>query len=62
MVSSPAVTPDNTNPDPVPAAAYELLVLQVPPIVASLNEVSELTQTLAVPNIAAGFGLTVTET
>jgi hypothetical protein len=46
-------------PDPTVAIAI-LLLLQVPPVVPSLNVVVKPTQTDAIPVIAAGTGFTVT--
>jgi hypothetical protein len=56
----PAVTPD-TIPEPEPTVATEVeLLLQVPPDTASLNVVVDPVQTVSVPVIAAGNGVTVT--
>ncbi len=59
MIEVPAVTPVTT---PAPAGTVEnaLLLLQVPPTVASVNVVVKPTQTAIGPDIAAGNGLTVT--
>ena len=59
MVAVPADTPV-TIPVPAPTEAIEvLLLLHVPPLVASLSEVVSPTQTLLTPVIADGVGLTV---
>ena len=52
----PALTPVTSPPICVACA---LLMFQVPPMVASDNEVVELVQTVSVPLIADGLGLTV---
>lgn len=54
----PLVTPV-TAPE-VPTVAFALLLLQVPPPVASVNVVAEPVHTDAVPPIAAGEVLMVT--
>ena len=56
-----ATTPPVTTPvkDPMLAVPVELL-LHVPPAVASVNVVVSPEQTLRVPSIAVGNGLTVT--
>lgn len=60
MVAVPALTPP-TPPLVAPMVAVEaLLVLHVPPVVASVSVVDAPTHTLAVPDMAAGSGLTVT--
>ena len=60
IVAVPAVMPD-TMPV-VPTVAFALLLLQVPPAVASPRLVVEPTHTPNVPEITAGEGLTVTVT
>ena len=55
-----ALVPDAANAEPVPMLTTALLLeLQKPPVVASVNIVSALTQTAATPDIGAGRGLTV---
>jgi len=50
-----------TNPDPKTTVATEvLLLLQVPPVVPSVNAVVSPEHTLSVPPIATGSGLTDT--
>ena len=49
-----------TTPVAVTVAAAVLLLAQVPPLVASLKAVVDLTHTLRMPPMAAGSGLTVT--
>ena len=61
MVAVPAVTPV-TLPDPSTVAFAVLLLLQVPPAVASLRLVTKPTHTAALPFIAVGIGLIVTVT
>ena len=59
MVTTPDVTPV-TVPEVEPIVATPvLLLLHTPPLVASVSVVVKPTQTLVVPPIAAGFGLTV---
>ena len=59
MVTTPEVTPV-TIPDVEPMVATPVLLLvHVPPEVASVNVVVKPTHTFVVPPIAAGFGLTV---
>src|ERR1700744_1579182 len=58
IVPAPVSTPDTTPEEET--LAVELLLLQVPPAVASLNEVLEPTHRLPTPIIAEGKGLTVT--
>jgi len=59
MVTTPEVTPV-TVPDVAPIVATPVLLLvHVPPEVASVNVVVRPTHTFVVPPIAAGFGLTV---
>ncbi len=55
----PVVTPDTTPPVDVTVATAVLLLLHVPPEVASLNVTVDPTHTFALPVIAAGNGLTV---
>ena len=56
----PALTPE-TTPEPEPMVAILVLPLtQVPPEAASVNDVVAPTQTVFVPEIADGAGLTVT--
>ena len=58
----PVATPV-TIPDDVPTVAIPvLLLLHVPPLVASLRVVVKPMQTVAVPLTDAGNGLTVTTT
>ena len=59
MPGIPADTPE-TIPIPLTVAKLVLLLLQVPPVDASVKAVVKPAQTLAVPVIAAGSGLTVT--
>ena len=60
MVAVPADMPD-TAPEGEPTVAIAvLLLLHVPPVVASPSVVVAPAQTLVVPVIAAGAGLTVT--
>ena len=59
MVAIPALMPEIT-PEPTPAVAIAVLLLDhAPPLVASARMVVAPTQTVAVPVIAAGIGLTV---
>ena len=59
MVTIPEVTPV-TVPEVEPMVATPVLLLvQLPPEVASVNVVVKPTHTFVVPPIAAGFGLTV---
>ena len=59
IIAVPALTPDATPlKEPIVATAM-LLLLHVPPIVASLSVVVLPTQTAVTPVIAAGSGLTV---
>ena len=59
MVGVPAATPV-TIPELVPIVASAMLLLvQVPPVVASVNVIDEPTQTAVEPAIDAGIGLTV---
>ena len=58
MVMLPAATPV-TTPVPEIVALEGLLLLHVPPEVASASVVVKPSHTLAVPVIAAGNGLTV---
>ena len=58
MVAVPGVTP-STTPDNEPTVAFALLLLQVPPVVGSLNDAVSPTQISGVPSIATGDGLTV---
>ena len=57
IVDVPAVTPV-TIPDVEPIIALAFELLQVPPLVASARVVVRPAQTLVVPVIAAGNGLT----
>jgi hypothetical protein len=59
MVAVPAETPA-MSPVPLTVATPELLLLQVPPVVASATVVLLPAHTAAVPVIADGTGLTVT--
>ena len=59
MIGLPADTPVTTPVVEPTVANPVLLLLQVPPPVISLNIVVEPVQTLAVPVMAAGNGLTV---
>jgi hypothetical protein len=60
MVAVPDETP-LTTPLPVPTVATEvLLLLQVPPVVASLSVKVEATHTVEEPDIEDGAPLTVT--
>jgi len=58
MIAVPADTPVTIPEVPVVAMPAALL-LQVPPLVASLNVVVEPEQIVTVPVMAAGKGLTV---
>ena len=58
IAAVPPVTPV-TIPDEVPTVAFVLPLIQVPPVVTSLKEVVNPWQTVGVPVIAAGGGLTV---
>jgi hypothetical protein len=59
MVAAPTLAP-NTRPEPVPTRAIsELLDDHAPPGSLSLSVVENPWQTDAVPEIAAGVGLTV---
>ena len=60
MVTMPAAIPV-TKPvlEPIVAVVIPLLV-QLPPVVGSLNVVVNPTHTLLAPVLAAGFALTVT--
>ena len=60
MDAVPATMPV-TIPDSEPTVAFELPELQRPPADASSNVVVSNSQTLVVPAIVAGNGLTVTE-
>ena len=59
MIEVPAVLPV-TIPEDEPIAALALLLLQVPPGVASLSKVVSRGHTVPVPVIASGNGLMVT--
>ena len=59
MVGLPAETPVTTPVDEPTVASAVLLLLQVPPVVASLNVEELPAQTRPAPVIAAGVGLTV---
>jgi hypothetical protein len=60
FVSVPALTPV-IIPEVRPIEAKAMLLLvHVPPVVASAKAAMPFTQTVVVPAIAAGFGLTVT--
>ena len=61
MVDVPADTPV-TRPVPAIVAAVVLLLLHVPPMVASVSGVVEPTHTVAVPVIAGGPEVTFTVT
>ena len=58
----PEDTPDTVPvvPEDTTVATPVLTLVQVPPLVASVNTVDPLWQTVNAPDIAAGFGLTVT--
>ena len=58
---TPTTSPVVPVPEPIVATAV-LLLVHVPPVVASLSEVVVVAQRLAVPDIAAGKGFTVTVT
>lgn len=60
MVTGPAATPVST-PVLLIVASEVLLLLQVPPAVASVNCVVAATHTPAAPEIAAGKGFTITD-
>ena len=49
-----------TTPDIEPIVAFVLLLLQVPPVVASLKVMDDPTHTAVGPVIVAGEGFTVT--
>jgi hypothetical protein len=60
IVAVPAIAPPVTTPEAEPTVATaELLVLQVPFAVASLNVVVKPTQTVAAPDMATGGAMTV---
>lgn len=59
MVGLPEATPV-TIPEVPTVANAVLLLLQVPPLVASVSVVVDPAQTMAVPPMAAGSGFTVT--
>ena len=59
MVGTPADTPVTTPVDGPTVASEVLLLLQVPPDVASVRVIVEPGHTAATPPIAAGVGLTV---
>jgi hypothetical protein len=59
MKADPDVTPV-TTPDAETVAVAVLLLLQVPPVVASARVVTPPGQTTGIPVMAAGFALTVT--
>ena len=60
MVVVPASTP-LTTPEPVPIVATRVLLLvQLPPVAASVKDVVKPTHTLVVPVMADGNGFTVT--
>jgi hypothetical protein len=58
----PEDTPDTVPvvPEDTTVATPVLTLVQVPPLVASVNIVVPLWHTVNVPDIGAGFGLTVT--
>ena len=60
MMLLPAVTPV-TLPDVELTVALPLLLVHVPPVMASLSVVLRVVQTLVIPVIAAGTGLTVND-
>ncbi len=60
MVLLPAVTPV-TLPDVELTVALLLLLVHVPPVTASASVVLRAVQTLVIPVIAAGTGLTVND-
>ena len=60
MVDVPADTPITRPVDEPIVATGVMLLLQVPPVVASLSKVVAPTHTLAVPVIAGGPEVTVT--
>ena len=62
MAAVPADTPVIIPVDKPAVAIPVLPLLQVPPVVASLNTVAAPTQTVAVPVMGEGNGLTVTVT
>ena len=60
IVVVPANTPVTIPVEEPIVATVGVLLLHVPPVVASLNVVVEPSQTVNVPVIPAGDGLTVT--
>ncbi len=62
ILAEPAEKPVVTTPVGPTFAVPEALLLQVPPVVASLNVVDKPVQTVVAPVIAAGFRFTVTGT
>jgi hypothetical protein len=60
MFGLPALTPVTTPLDEPTVASAGLLVLHVPPALASESVVVEPAQTVVTPVIEAGSGLTVT--
>ena len=61
IVAVPAVTPV-TMPEEEPTVALVLLLLQVPPAVASVSVIVAPSQTEELPEIDGGVGFTVTVT
>ena len=59
MVGTPADTPVTTPVDEPTVAIAVLLLLQVPPVVASLIIIEEPVHTVVRPVIGEGVGLTV---
>ena len=59
MVAVPATTPVTTPVEVFTEAIAALLLLQLPPPVASVSAVVRPSHTVPVPVIAAGNGLTV---
>ena len=52
--------PPVTKPELLPTVATEvLLVLQIPPVIASLNVVGNVEHTVDAPSIAVGLAMTV---
>lgn len=60
MLSVPAATPVTIPDDEPTVANVGLLLIQLPPDVASVSVVFRPTHTLVAPPIAAGKGFTVT--
>jgi len=62
IVAVPKADPPTTPLDMLTGAIADALLLQVPPVLASLSVEVKPRQTLVLPEIGAGNGFTVTET